>query len=125
MVAATHMLQVAADPANWPALKAAKVGPALARLVGDHPKVASVAVQCLINLSADSEMQEQMLSLRLVTSIMEALKVSRRSAPPAGAAEPPPRGRRRVARRYPATRFRPPALPPARRTRHAPSAGTP
>ncbi len=51
----------ASDPAHWPALKAAKAGPALARLVGDHPKVASVAVQCLINLSADSEFQEQML----------------------------------------------------------------
>ncbi|KAA0154043.1 hypothetical protein FNF29_02666 [Cafeteria roenbergensis] len=74
MVAVTHVLQVAAEPANWPGLKEAKAAPALARLVGDHPKVASVAVQCLINLSADSEFQAQMLKLRLVNSVMEALK---------------------------------------------------
>jgi hypothetical protein len=74
MVAVTNTLQLAADEANWAGLKEARVGPALARLVGDHPKVASVAVQCLVNLSADSDFQAQMLELRLVSSVMETLK---------------------------------------------------
>jgi hypothetical protein len=72
---AVNLVGVVADTSQWPALKEARVAPKLARLIGDHPQVASAAIQCLINLSTDSDFQEQMLELRLVNAVMEALKV--------------------------------------------------